>query len=138
MSDFIYIFIGYRIHYSFYRDIFIPSVFAFFYAVANKNTQTLSPSPPSLTHVHRCIGYHSPTWHSLSESVRLTYLSVYHSRDIASDPALSPSPPSSVSPHSHMYTTYNPTPSPHPRSSRSRALRSFGVFHVCPGLLPPA
>ena len=27
----------------------------------------LSPSPPSsLTHPHRCIGYHNPNWHSLS------------------------------------------------------------------------
>ena len=30
MSDFLYNFISFRMHYSFYRDIFIPSVFAFF------------------------------------------------------------------------------------------------------------
>ncbi len=37
MSDFLYSFISFRIHYSFYRDIFIPSDFAFFYTVANKH-----------------------------------------------------------------------------------------------------
>ncbi len=36
MSDFIYSFISYRIHYSSYLDIFIPSVFVFFYSDTNK------------------------------------------------------------------------------------------------------
>ena len=32
--------------------------------------------------------------------------------------------------HSHLHTTYTPPHSSHPRSSRSRTLRSFGFFHV--------
>jgi hypothetical protein len=36
MSDFFNSVISFRTHYSFYRDFFIPSVFAFFYSVANK------------------------------------------------------------------------------------------------------
>ena len=51
--------------------------------------------PSSTTHVHRCIGYRNPNCHSLSKSVRLTYLSVYDRRDSVSEPVLSPSPPSS-------------------------------------------
>ena len=39
---------------------------------------TLSPYPPSsLTHVHRCIGYRNPTWHSIPRYTRLIHLSVY-------------------------------------------------------------
>ena len=34
-------------------------------------TPSLCP-PSSLTHVHRCIGYHNPNRHSLSKSVRRT------------------------------------------------------------------
>ncbi len=41
MSDFLYNFISFRIHYSFWRDSFIPSDFAFFYTVANKHTHLL-------------------------------------------------------------------------------------------------
>jgi hypothetical protein len=37
-----------------------------------------------------------------------------------------------------MYTTYKSPPSPRPRSSRSRVLRSFGFFRVWPGLVPSA
>jgi hypothetical protein len=86
-----------------------------------------SPSPPSsLPHVHRCIGYHNPHWQSLSNSERLTYLSVYDSRDRDSETALFSPPP----PHSRMYTVYKPPPSPHPPSSRSHVLRSFGFFRV--------
>jgi hypothetical protein len=44
-------------------------------------------SPSSVTHVHRCIGYCNPHWKSLSKSVRLTYLSVYDSRDGGSEPS---------------------------------------------------
>ena len=69
----------------------------------------LSPSPPSsLTHVHRCIGDHNPNWHSLSKSVRLTYLSVYDNRDSVSEPVLSPSPPSSIT-HIHRWIGYRNT-----------------------------
>jgi hypothetical protein len=39
MSDFIYSFISYRIHYGSYRDIFIPSAFTFFYSDTNKQTK---------------------------------------------------------------------------------------------------
>ena len=42
MSDFLYSFIRFRVHYSFQRDIFIPSVFAFIYSDANKHTTSLS------------------------------------------------------------------------------------------------
>ena len=38
--------------------------------------------------------------------------------------------------HTHNIHTL-PPPSPHPRSSRSRVLRSFGFFRVWPGLVPP-
>ncbi len=38
MSDFLYSFISFRTHYSFHRDIFIPSVLVFFYSAANKHT----------------------------------------------------------------------------------------------------
>ena len=70
----------------------------------------------SLTHVHRCIGYHNPNWHSLTKSVRLTYLSVYDSRDSSSESTLSPSPPSSLT-HVHrcMVISFETTLSPsHP------------------------
>jgi hypothetical protein len=81
------------------------------------SSAALSLSPPSsLTYLHRCIGYHNPTWHSLSKSARLRYLSVYDIRDNDSESVLSLSPPSSLTPNSHMYTTYNPTPSPRPPS----------------------
>ena len=47
----------------------------------NASEPGLFPSfPSSLTHVHRCIGYHNPNWNSLSKSARLTYLSVYDNR----------------------------------------------------------
>ena len=46
-----------------------------------------SPSPPSsLTHVHRCIGSRNPIRHSVPNFARLTYLSVYDSRDGAPEP----------------------------------------------------
>ena len=70
----------------------------------------LSPSPPSfLTYVPRCIGYHRPTWYSLSKSERLMYLSVYANRDRSSESVLSSSPPSSFT-HTHRCIGYhNPT-----------------------------
>jgi hypothetical protein len=43
---------------------------------------------------------------------------------------LNPHPPRPHPPLSHMYTTYNPTPSPHPLSSRSCTLRFFVVLRV--------
>ncbi len=46
MSDFLYSFISCCIHYSFQRDIFIPSVFVFFYTVANKHQFCLKPFSP--------------------------------------------------------------------------------------------
>ncbi len=53
---------------------------------------TTSPSPPSsVTHVHRWIGSHNPTWQTLTNSTRLTYISVYDRRDGAS--AISKRPP---------------------------------------------
>ena len=56
-----------------------------------------SSSPPSsFTHVHRCIGYHNPTWYSLTKSVRLTNLSVYDRRNDVLETTPSPSPPSSL------------------------------------------
>ncbi len=86
---------------------------------------TSSPSTPSsLTDVHRCIGYHNPNYQSLPKSVRLMHLSVYDSRETLLRPHSSQPPP----PRSHMYTRYEPPPSPH--SSRSHTLRSFGFFHV--------
>ncbi len=62
--------------------------------------------PSSLTHVHRCIGYHTPTWQSLSKSVRLTYPSVYDNRDTVSDPTLLSPPPSS---RTDVHIIQNPT-----------------------------
>ncbi len=119
---------------------------------------------------------------SVPNSARLTYLSVYDRRDVASEPVHSPShPPRSRMhtgasvlatqtgavcltprdwrilvcmttemsllclhtprphpPRSRMHTAYHPTLSPHPCSSLSCALRSFGVLRVWPGLVPPA
>ena len=50
--------------------------------ILSQTESTPSSSPPSsLTHVHRCIGYHNPTWHSMPTSARLMYLSVYDNRD---------------------------------------------------------
>ena len=37
----------------------------------------------------------------------------------------------------HIHTGYTPPPSPHPHSSRSRILRSFGFWRVWPGLVSP-
>jgi len=49
-------------------------------------------SPSSLTHVHRCIGYHNHNPQPLAESsVRLMYLRVYDSRDTSRQSAPSPS-----------------------------------------------
>ena len=56
-----------------------------------------SPSPPSsLTYVHRCIGSRNATRQTLSDSAKLTYLSVYDSRDGVPGHGSSPSPPSSL------------------------------------------
>jgi hypothetical protein len=45
---------------------------------------TSSPSSPSsLTHVHRCIGSHNATRQTLSTSAKLTSLSMYDSRNDA-------------------------------------------------------
>jgi hypothetical protein len=43
------------------------------------------PTPSSFTHAHKCIGTRNPNWHSVSNSVRLTYLSVHDSRDDTSE-----------------------------------------------------
>ena len=57
---------------------------------ASPPSPTPCPSPPSsLTHAHRCIGSRNPNWHTWPNSVRLTYLSVYDSRDGASELGLS-------------------------------------------------
>jgi hypothetical protein len=78
---------------------------------ASPPSPTPCPSPPSsLTHAHRCIGSRNPNWHSVPNSARLTYLSVYDSRDGASEPAPSPSPPSSLT-HVHSIPSHTlPTP----------------------------
>ena len=56
-----------------------------------------SPSTlSSITHVHRCIGYHNPNWHSLSKPTRLTNLSVHDNRDGSFESTPSPFPPSSL------------------------------------------
>jgi hypothetical protein len=49
--------------------------------------------PSLLTHVHRYIGSLNPTCQTLPNSVRLTYLGVYDSRDDSSETGPSPSPP---------------------------------------------
>ncbi len=67
-------------------------------------------SPHSHIHVHRYIVYHNPHCQSLSKSVRLTYLSVYDNRDDVSEPAPSPSPPSSVTDVHIIQTPTLPTP----------------------------
>jgi hypothetical protein len=77
------------------------------------------PHPPrwgSLTDGHRSIGSRNPNWPTCPNSTRLTYPSVYDSRDDASEPAPSPSPPSSI--------TY--------------VHRSSGVLCVWPDLVSPA
>ena len=74
------------------------------------------PSPPfSLTHVHRWIGYHNPTCHSLSKFVRLTYLSVHDIRDRASETTPSLSPP---------FRKIKPSPQQHDRFGRSNLMQS--------------
>ncbi len=58
----------------------------------------------------RNIGYRNPHWQSLPKSVTLTYLSVYESRDGASESAPSPSLPSSFT-HVHRASVIaTPTP----------------------------
>jgi hypothetical protein len=73
----------------------------------------LPVTPPSLTDVHRFIGYLNPNWQSLSKSVRLTNLSVYDNRDKSSEPALfelfSPHPSSLTHVH-NIQTPTLPTP----------------------------
>jgi hypothetical protein len=42
-------------------------LFWFFFVFPSKNkTTALIVRPSSLTDVHRCIGYHNPTWHSMT------------------------------------------------------------------------
>ena len=56
------------------------------------------------------IGSRNPTWQTLPNSSRLTYLSVYDNRDGASEPTPSPSPPSSLT-HVHRIQSHTlPTP----------------------------
>ncbi len=48
-------------------------------SVYDSRDDTSEPGPStspssSLTHVHRCSGYHNPNWQSLPKSSRLTYL----------------------------------------------------------------
>jgi hypothetical protein len=61
------------------------------------STVPSAPSPPSsLTHVHRHIGSRMATRQTLPTSAKLTYLSVYDSRDGVPEHVASPSPPSSL------------------------------------------
>jgi hypothetical protein len=53
-----------------------------------------------LTHVHRCIGSRNATRQTLPISAKLTYLSVYDSRDGVSEHGAPPSPSSSLT-HVH-------------------------------------
>ncbi len=69
-----------------------------------------SPSPPSLTSGHMCIGYRNPNWQSLPKSARLTYLSVYDNRDRGSETALFSPPPSSLTHVHNIQTPTLPTP----------------------------
>jgi hypothetical protein len=80
-----------------------------------------SPSPSSLTHVHRCIGYRNPHWQSLTKSARLTYPSLYDSRDDASETTSSPSPPSSLT-HVHKCIGYR---NPHCQSLSKSARLTY-------------
>jgi hypothetical protein len=88
-------------------------------AYASPPSPAPSPPPPSsLTHVHRCIGYRNPHWQSLPKSARLTYPSVYDSRDRNYEPALfsppllahactqhtNPHPPHTHAPHVHVHS----------------------------------
>ncbi len=69
-------------------------------------THTPSPSvPSSLTYEHRWIGSRNPNWHTVTNSVKLSYLSVYDNRDDASEPTPSPSQPSSFK-HVHSIQSH--------------------------------
>jgi hypothetical protein len=78
----------------------------------------LSPNPPRphppRSHLHtgvcRCIASRNPNWHSWTNSVRLTYLSVYDSRDGVSELSPSPSPPSSLTDVHIIQSHTLPTP----------------------------
>ena len=70
-----------------------------------------SASSPLSIYAHRCIGSCNPTRHSVPNSARLTYLSVYDARDCASKSTPSPYPPSSLT-HAHSiqsHTLLTPT-----------------------------
>ena len=85
----------------------------------------LSP-PSSPTHAHRCIGSRNPTRHTVPNSARLTYPSVYDSRDGAS----SASSPLSIYAH-RCIGSRNPTRHSVPNSARLTYL-SGCVSHKTP------
>jgi hypothetical protein len=68
-----------------------------------------SSSPPSLTHVHRCIGSRNATGQTLATSVKLTYLRVYDRRNGVSEYTVSPSPPSSLTDVHRCIGSHNAT-----------------------------
>jgi hypothetical protein len=62
-------------------------------------------TPSSLMHVHRCIGSRNATRQTLPTSVKLTYLSVYGTREVYSEMVfLSTQLPRRPPPPSRMYT----------------------------------
>jgi hypothetical protein len=78
---------------------------------------SLSPTS-SLTYVHRYIGSRSATRQTLPTSAKLTYLSVYDSRDGVSEHTASPSPPSSFT-YVHRYIgSHNATRQTLPTSAK--------------------
>ena len=85
---------------------------------------SLSP-PSSPTHAHRCIGSRNPTRHTVPNSARLTYLSVYDSRDGAS----SASSPLSIYAH-RCIGSRNPTRHSVPNSARLMYLRIFALQYA--------
>jgi hypothetical protein len=104
-----------------------------------KTSQHPPVTTSSLTHAHRCIGSSKPNWHTWPNSARLTYLRVYDSRDGASKPSPSPSPPSSLT-HTHRYIgSHNPNchrlAHTCPNSAR---LTYLSVYHIRDGTSEPA
>ncbi len=71
----------------------------YIWCVPPSPTPSLSPTS-SITHVHRYIGSRNETRQTLTTPEKLTYLSVYDSRDAVSGHTVSPSSPSSLT-HIH-------------------------------------
>ena len=76
---------------------------------ASHVSRSLPVPTSSITHAHRCIGSRNPTRHSVPNSARLMYLSMYYSRAGVSESAPFLSPPSSLTYAHRCIGSRNPT-----------------------------